>query len=146
MDKQDAQRAPMQDEDLSENERRLLHFTLDCLHGDNEQLIDEYVVPDYIQHTHGIGQGREGLRRYIKAVPWRRPGRHQVEIIHLLAAGDLVVLHKLIPAAMIVDIMRFDEQHRFVEHWDVVQRLPAPGAGPRSLSSEDFTRFKTLFA
>ena len=52
----------------------------------------------------------------------------------------------LLPAVVIVDILRFDKDHIMVEHWDVVQRLPEPDYDPMALSSENLTRFKELFA
>jgi predicted SnoaL-like aldol condensation-catalyzing enzyme len=136
---------PRKRKDLTENERRVLHFMEECLHGDNDDLIDLYVAEDYIQHTPGIGQGREGLRRYLKEVAHKRPGRRDFKPIHLFSDGDFVILHKLLPAVVIVDIMRCHENHQFAEHWDVVQRLPEPGYDPMKPSSEDLSRFKALF-
>lgn len=136
---------PRKRQDLTENERRVLHFMDECLHGDNDDLIDLYVAEDYIQHTPGIGQGREGLRRYLKEVARKRPGRRDYTPIHLFSSGDFVILHKLLPAVVIVDIMRFNENHQFAEHWDVVQRLPEPGYDPMKPSSEDLSRFEALF-
>lgn len=137
---------PLKRTNLTENEKRALRFMDECLHGDNFDLIDEYVAEDYIQHTPGIGQGREGLRNYIKEIAWKRPGRHEWRPIHLFSDGDFVILHKLLPAVVIVDILRFNKDHVLVEHWDVVQRLPEPGYDPMALSSENLSRFKGLFA
>jgi predicted SnoaL-like aldol condensation-catalyzing enzyme len=136
---------PLERKDFSENERRLLQFMRECIHGDNEGLIDLYVSEDYIQHTPGIGQGREGLRRYLNEVAWKRPGRYDFVPVHLFSDGDFVILHKLLPAVVIVDIVRFDEDHRLAEHWDVVQRLPETNYDPMARSSEDLSRFKKLF-
>jgi predicted SnoaL-like aldol condensation-catalyzing enzyme len=136
---------PRKRKDLTENERRVLHFMEDCLHGDNDDLIDLYVAEDYIQHTPGIGQGREGLRRYLKEVARKRPGRRDFTPIHLFSDGDFVILHKLLPAVVIVDIMRCNKNHQFAEHWDVVQRLPEPGYDPMKPSTEDLSRFEALF-
>lgn len=136
---------PRKRKNLTENERRMLHFMEECIHGDREELIDSYVARDYIQHTPGIGQGREGLRRYIKEVAWKRPGRRKMVPIHLFSDGDFVILHKLLPAVVIVDIIRFNEKHQFVEHWDVVQRLSDPEYDPMVCSSEDLSRFQALF-
>ena len=47
--------------DLTDNERVVLHFMGDCMHGDDLSLVDRYVAEGYIQHTPGIGQGREGF-------------------------------------------------------------------------------------
>ncbi len=137
---------PRKRQDLTENERRVLHFMEECLHGDNDDLIDLYVAEDYIQHTPGIGQGSKGLRRYLNEVARKRPGRRDFTPIHLFSDGHFVILHKLLPAVVIVDIMRCNENHQFAEHWDVVQRLPEPGYDPMKPSSEDLSRFKTLFA
>ena len=136
---------PLKRKDLDEKEKRLLQFMKECIHGDNEELIDLYVSEDYIQHTPGIGQGREGLRRYLKEVAWKRPGRHDFVPIHLFSDGDFVILHKLLPSVVIVDIVRFNKDNKLAEHWDVVQRLPVPDYDPMALSSEDFSRFRTLF-
>jgi len=137
---------PRKRTNLTENEQRALRFMDECLHGDNFDLIDEYVAEEYIQHTPGIGQGREGLRNYLKEVAAKRPGRYEWRPIHLFSDGDFVILHKLLPAVVIVDIMRFNQDHILVEHWDVVQRLPEPDYDPMALSSENLTRFKDLFA
>ena len=136
---------PRMRQDLTENERRVLHFMEECLHGDNDDLIELYVAEDYIQHTPGIGQGREGLRRYLKEVARKRPGRRDFTPIHLFSDGNFVILHKLLAAVVIMDIMRFNKNHQFAEHWDVVQRLPEPDYDPMKPSSEDLSRFKALF-
>lgn len=49
-----------------------------------------------------------------------------------IAEGDLVVLHVFSRAApddkgeAVVDIFRFNDDGKIVEHWDVVQPLPKP--------------------
>lgn len=136
---------PRKRTNLTENEERVLFFMRECLHGDRDDLIDTYVAEDYIQHTPGIGQGREGLRNYLREVAWKRPGRREFTPIHLFSDGDFVILHKLLPAVVIVDILRLNAQHQLAEHWDVVQRLPEPGYDPMKPSSENLVRFKGLF-
>jgi predicted SnoaL-like aldol condensation-catalyzing enzyme len=131
--------------DLTANEKAVLHLTGDCLHGDDLGLVDRYVTDDYIQHTQGIGQGKQGLRNYLKAVAWRRPGRRDWRPIHLFACGNFVILHKLLPMAVVADFFRFNDAGLIAEHWDVVQTLPEPAYDPMRLSSEDFRRFKALF-
>lgn len=132
--------------DLTPNEKAALHFTGDCIHGDDPSLIERYIPEDYIQHTHGIGQGREGLRRYLQEVAWKRPGRRDWRPIQIFACGDFVILHKLLPRAVIADFFRFTPDGMIAEHWDVVQPTPAPDYDPMALSAEDFTRFRSLFA
>ena len=137
---------PRNRHDLSANEQTLLDFMTRCMHGGDLSLIDEMVAPGYIQHTPGIGQGREGLRNYITSIAHKRPGWRDWRPIQLFASGDFVILHKLLPQVVIADFMRFDEQGLMAEHWDVVQPLPEPGYDPMKPSSENLDRFRALFA
>ena len=66
---------PRSRDDLSANETTLFHFVSDCMHDHDMSLVDRYLAEDYIQHTSGIGQGRDGLRHYLEEVAWKRPGR-----------------------------------------------------------------------
>lgn len=50
---------------MSANETTLFHFMSDCMHDHDMSLVDRYLAEDYIQHTPGIGQGRDGLRHYL---------------------------------------------------------------------------------
>lgn len=136
---------PWARDDLTENEQTLLIFMRDCMHGDDLSLIDTMVAEDYIQHTPGIGQGRQGLRRYITQIAHKRPGRKDWRPIQIFAAGEMVILHKLLSSHVIADFVRFDAHGLMAEHWDVVQRHPEPGYDPMRPSVEDFTRFQALF-
>jgi len=48
---------PVLREDLGTNEKNLLHFMSDCMHGYDMSLVDRYVAEDYLQHTPGSGMG-----------------------------------------------------------------------------------------
>jgi predicted SnoaL-like aldol condensation-catalyzing enzyme len=103
------------------------------------------VSPEYTQHTHGIGQGREGLRRFLTEIAWKRPNSDVWRPIQIFASGDFVILHKLLKLVVIVDIFRIDSAGLLAEHWDVVQTLPTPDYDPMEVSEEDFTRFRALY-
>ncbi|PTW58873.1 putative SnoaL-like aldol condensation-catalyzing enzyme [Breoghania corrubedonensis] len=137
---------PYKRTDLSDNERTLLTFMRDCMHGGDLSLINDMVAEDYIQHTPGIGQGRAGLHAYISQIGHRRPGWRDWRPIQLFASGDFVILHKLLPKVVIADFMRFNADGLMAEHWDVVQPLPEPGYDPMKPSSENLDRFRALFA
>lgn len=132
-------------DDLTANEKAMLDFMSNCMHGNDLSLIDKYVADDYIQHTPGIGQGKQGLINYLTQIAYRRPGRHEWRPIHLFSAGDLVVLHKLLPKFVIADFMRFNDDGLMAEHWDVIQAHPEPDYDPMKPSTEDLSRFRTLF-
>jgi predicted SnoaL-like aldol condensation-catalyzing enzyme len=137
---------PMVRSDLSANEKTLLDFMANCMHGDDMSLIERHVAEDYIQHTPGIGQGREGLRNYLVNIAHKRPGRRDWRPIQLFACGDMVILHKLLRHVVIADFVRFNDKGQMAEHWDVVQPLPEPGYDPMKPSTEDLERFKALFS
>lgn len=136
---------PLERTDLSRRERILLRFTAEVVHGTNTSLIDTLVAPDYRQHTHGVGQGREGIRRYVTEISSRRAGREQWRPVLIFEDGDFVILYKLLPAYMIVDIVRFNTEDQLAEHWDIVQPLPSRDYDPMEPSKEDFQRFYSLF-
>ncbi|MBF9030940.1 hypothetical protein HKCCE3408_11095 [Rhodobacterales bacterium HKCCE3408] len=136
---------PWARDDLTENEKTLLTFMRDCMHGDDLSLLDTLVAEDYIQHTPGIGQGRAGVRKYIEEVAHRRPGRKEWRPVQIFSAGDMVILHKMSATHIFADFVRFNDQGQMAEHWDVVQPLPEPDYDPMRKSTENFARFKALF-
>ncbi len=136
---------PWSRDDLTANEKTLLTFMRDCMHGDDLSLIDTLVAEDYIQHTPGIGQGRAGLRRYIETVAYRRPGRKEWRPVQTFACGDMVILHKISATHVFADFVRFNDRGQMAEHWDVVQPHPEPGFDPMRQSVENLDRFRALF-
>jgi predicted SnoaL-like aldol condensation-catalyzing enzyme len=80
---------------------------------------DRYWSPDYIQHSAGIGPGRDGLFALVRSV------RRQYESAMVVAEGDYVMVHGRFsgggrPTRIVVDILRI-EKGRLAEHWDVMQ-------------------------
>jgi len=137
---------PRKRTDLSKREKIVLEFMDECMHGDDLSLIDKYMAEDYIQHTPGIGQGREGVRKYITEIAYHRPGRKEWTPIQLFDCGDIIILHKLLKHVIIADFLRFNENDQMIEHWDVVQPLPEPGYDPMKKSTQDLSRFQALFS
>lgn len=136
---------PLKRKNLSRREQILLQFTAEVVHGTNTSLIDTLVAADYMQHTHGVGQGREGIRKYVTEISSKRPGRAEWRPLLIFEDDDFVILFKLLPAFMIVDIVRFNANDQLAEHWDIVQPLPSRDYDPMELSKEDFRRFYSLF-
>ena len=75
--------------------------------------------PDYVQHSAGIGPGRDGLFALVRST------RRQYESALAVAESDYVMVHGRFsgggrPTKIAVDILRI-EGGRLVEHWDVIQ-------------------------
>lgn len=80
---------------------------------------ERYWPPDYVQHSAGIGPGRDGLFAMVRSV------HRQYESALAVAEGDYVMVHGRFsgggrPTRIVVDIFRIEEG-RLVEHWDVMQ-------------------------
>ncbi len=103
---------------------------------DVKRAFETYVVPDYVQHNPGIADGRDAAVKAL-APMFSAPGA-KFESKRILVDGDMAVIHLFgqgdpkTPGAAVADIYRIKDG-KIVEHWDILQPMPATSANPHPM-------------
>lgn len=96
--------------------------------------VDDYISPDYVQHSSLAAPTVQALKDFLDFVKVQSPeGTHNLK--RAFVDGDHVIVHHHVirhvgdPGLAVVDIFRVADG-RIVEHWDVLQDVPANPVNP----------------
>lgn len=117
----------------TERNKQTVARLFDAFRAGDVDAFDELIVEDYVQHNPQAGNGLAAVKEFFRPV-----GPVDVDVHRVIAEGDLVAAHSNYKNwnMAAVDIWRFNDEGKIVEHWDVLQEIPAETASGNDMFSQ----------
>jgi predicted SnoaL-like aldol condensation-catalyzing enzyme len=115
--------------ELERNKEIVLDFYTGAFAGDPEKAVAEHLGERYVQHNPQAADGGEAFIGFVHRIRGAFPDA-KLEVKRVVAEGDIVVTHSEMvlvpgqPGQALADFFRV-EGGKVVEHWDVIQQIPA---------------------
>jgi predicted SnoaL-like aldol condensation-catalyzing enzyme len=116
---------------------RVLTMYREVLIAMDPEKVEQHLPARYVQHSSLAEPGLEPLKRFLATV--RRESPHAKQTIHrAFVDGEHVIVHVHVerwpgdPGLAAIDIFRC-EHGEIVEHWDVIQEVPAKPINPNGM-------------
>ncbi|MDX6258571.1 MAG: hypothetical protein QOH84_259 [Kribbellaceae bacterium] len=123
--------------DLEQNKQIVVDYYQTAFGGEPEKAVELYVGDRYVQHNPMAADGTEAFIGFVKWLRGENP-QLKLEIKRVLAEDDIVVTHSQLtlkpgePGQALADFFRV-ENGKVVEHWDVIQDIPATSANDNTM-------------
>ena len=119
------------------NKKTVLAFYEAGINNKDFDAASKFIGKRYVQHNPNIADGPEGLKAFLGFFKEKFPNLRG-DIKQIFADGDFVIVHVhgvRVPGergSAIVDIFKL-EDGKIVEHWDVLQSIPATSANTNGM-------------
>ena len=123
--------AQISKDSLATNKKIVLDFYQKVFGDKDLSVVDQYLLPTYIQHNPHVADGAEAFKKAAKGWFAGAP-KTEIDVQHIAADGDLVFIHirNVLPdkkVQSVIDIFRI-EKGKIAEHWDVHEFVPNKSA------------------
>jgi predicted SnoaL-like aldol condensation-catalyzing enzyme len=117
----------------SESNKEAVGRLFEAFRAGNTDAFDELIVEDYVQHNPQADNGLRAVKEFFAPV-----GPVDVEVHRVIADGDLVAVHSHYRTwnSAGVDLFRFNDDGKIIEHWDVLQEVPETTASGNDMFSQ----------
>ena len=116
-----------------EKNKETVARVFDAFRAGDPDAFDELIAEDYVQHNPQADNGLQAVKEFFRAL-----GPVDVEVYRVIAEGDLVAAHSHYRSINMagIDIWRFNDDGKMIEHWDVLQEVPETTASGNDMFAQ----------